>query len=43
MEKDQANFCEYFDFALRVFGGKGQPDTRETQARDRLKKLLGGD
>ena len=40
-EKHAGNFCEYFDFARRVFvpGNDGNP--RESSARDALKKLLG--
>ncbi|MCS1408177.1 MAG: hypothetical protein M2R45_01347 [Verrucomicrobia subdivision 3 bacterium] len=37
MEKDRANFCEYFEMVLRTFGGtKKVPD-----AADKLRKLLG--
>lgn len=39
-EKQTANFCEYFDMAKRVWGGKGV-NQREENARERLKKLLG--
>ena len=39
-EKHMANFCEYFDMAKRVWGGKGA-DQREQVARDKLKKLFG--
>jgi hypothetical protein len=39
-EKHMANFCEYFDMAKRVWGGKGA-DQREQAARDKLKKLFG--
>ena len=36
-----ANFCEYFDFIRRDWKGKAA-DKREEDARDKLKKLLGG-
>ncbi len=43
-EKDRANYCEYFDFAKRIFKkpirGSGEV-SREDTARDALKKLLG--
>ena len=39
-DKDRTNFCEWFDFARRVFTSKGGPD-REAAARDALRKLLG--
>lgn len=39
-EKHMANYCEYFDMAKRVWGGKGA-DQREEDARAKLKKLLG--
>ncbi len=39
-EKNAANFCEYFEFALRDWQGRG-PDARESAARERLKKLFG--
>jgi len=40
LDKDRANFCEWFDFARRTFTPKGGAD-REAAARDALKKLLG--
>ena len=40
LEKHQANFCEYFDFARREWAG-ARSDTREGKARDDLKKLFG--
>ncbi len=40
-EKHMANFCEYFEFARRVWAGAGAGNARETAARDALKKLLG--
>ncbi len=39
-QKDQANFCEYFDFKQRVWAGAGE-DTRANAARNALKNLLG--
>lgn len=39
-EKAAANFCEYFEFALRTWQPSG-PDAREAAARDRLKQLFG--
>ena len=39
-EKQMANFCEYFDMAKRVWGGKGA-NQREENAREGSKKLLG--
>jgi hypothetical protein len=40
LEKDRANFCEWFDFARRKFTPKATPD-RTAEARDALKRLLG--
>jgi len=39
-DKNVANFCEYFDMAKRMWGGKGA-NQREDQARAGLKKLFG--
>lgn len=39
-DKDRANFCEWFDFAERVFTAKTGPDPA-AKARDALRKLLG--
>jgi hypothetical protein len=39
-DKATANFCEYFEFALRDFRAAA-PDSREDSARDSLKRLLG--
>lgn len=39
-EKHMANFCEYFEFVKRVWGG-ARADSREELARANLKKLLG--
>ena len=41
MEKAAANFCEYFEFIRRPFGGAGAADPREDAAREKLKKLFG--
>jgi hypothetical protein len=40
-EKHLANYCEYFDFARRVFVAKSEENTREIAAREQLKRLLG--
>jgi len=40
-EKHLANYCEFFEFARRVFVPKEQETKREASARDHLKKLLG--
>jgi hypothetical protein len=40
-EKDQANYCEYFEFVRRQFVPPKENTTREAKARDTLKKLLG--
>jgi hypothetical protein len=40
-EKHLANYCEYFEFIRRVYVPKEQDASRETKARDQLKKLLG--
>jgi hypothetical protein len=40
-EKHMANFCEYFDFVRREWGGKGAANSRENAARENMKKLLG--
>lgn len=42
-EKDSANFCEYFDFQVRTWRGEVAGDPREEQARNELRRLLGGD
>ncbi|HAB19647.1 MAG TPA: hypothetical protein DCE44_24840 [Verrucomicrobiales bacterium] len=38
--KDQANFCEYFDFKPRIWAKAGA-DSRADAARAALKSLLG--
>lgn len=40
-EKHLANYCEYFEFARRVFVAPAEESSREAKARDQLKKLLG--
>jgi hypothetical protein len=40
-DKDTANYCEYFEFIRRKFQTPTQENSRESQARDQLKKLLG--
>jgi hypothetical protein len=40
-EKHVGNFCEYFDFARRVFSPPGDTNPREKDARAKLKDLLG--
>jgi len=40
-EKHLANYCEYFEFARRVYVPKEQELSREQKSRDQLKKLLG--
>jgi len=41
LEKEAGNFCEYFDFARRVWMPKSVSGKRAEAARDQLKKLLG--
>ena len=41
LEKHVGNFCEWFDFARRKFEAKKPEDSRETAARERMKKLFG--
>jgi hypothetical protein len=40
-EKHVANYCEYFEFAKRVWVPKAGETSREEAARGALKKLLG--
>ena len=40
-EKHAGNFCEYFEFARRVFVPPPEEKSRESAARDQLKKLFG--
>jgi hypothetical protein len=41
-EKRATNYCEYFEFARRVFTPPEEDGSREAKAREQLKKLLGG-
>ncbi len=41
LEKDVGNFCEYFDFARRVWKPKAENTTRAEAAREQMKKLFG--
>ena len=40
-DKHAGNFCEYFEFAQRDWKPKTAEDSRESRAREQLKKLLG--
>jgi hypothetical protein len=40
-EKHVGNFCEYFEFTRRAFVPPAEEKSRESTARDQLKKLLG--
>ena len=40
-EKHVANYCEYFEMARREFVRRAEDSSRESRARDQLKKLLG--
>ncbi len=40
-EKELANFCEYFEFAKRVYKPNLEQQKREEAAREKLKKLFG--
>ena len=41
LEKNVGNFCEYFEFARRVWSAKNEVNPREAAAREQLKKLFG--
>ena len=41
LEKYVGNFCEYFEFALRVWKPRAETNPREAAAREHLKKLFG--
>jgi hypothetical protein len=41
LDKHLGNFCEYFDFARRVWNSKAENNSRESAARERLNRLLG--
>jgi hypothetical protein len=40
-DKASANFCEYFEFARRVFTPAATGGARAASAREQLKRLLG--
>jgi len=40
-DKTNGNFCEYFEFAKRVYTPTESGSSKETQAKANLKKLLG--
>ena len=40
-EKHVANYCEYFEMARREYAAPEENNSRETKARQDLKKLLG--
>jgi hypothetical protein len=41
LEKHVGNFCEFFEFASRVWTPKAGDNPREAAARERMKKLFG--
>jgi hypothetical protein len=41
MDKHAGNFCEYFEFVKRKFAPPGTDGTRESAARNELKRLFG--
>ena len=41
LEKHMGNFCEYFEFVRRIWTPKTAGNSRETAAREQLKKLFG--
>ncbi|HNQ74106.1 MAG TPA: hypothetical protein PKN95_10950 [Verrucomicrobiota bacterium] len=42
MDKDVANYCEWFELARRVYMAPAEAQFRADRARDQLKRLLGG-
>ena len=40
-EKNRSNFCEYFDFALRDWGGSGGTNKRAEEARNTFDQFFG--
>ena len=40
-EKNMANYCEYFELARREYVRPEEDTSRESKARDQLKKLFG--
>lgn len=41
LEKHVGNFCEYFEFARRVWRPADKTDKRADSAREQMKKLFG--
>ena len=41
-DKKMANYCEWFEFAKREWQGKPDTAAKEEEAREKLRKLLGG-
>lgn len=41
LEKQMANFCEYFEMIRRVYTAPKDANPREAAAREQLKKLFG--
>ena len=41
-DKTAANYCEYFEIAKHEYAPVTEGQAREAQAKDALKKLLGG-
>ncbi len=41
-DKKLANYCEWFEFAKREWTGKPDASAKEDEAREKLRKLLGG-
>jgi hypothetical protein len=41
LEKHVGNFCEFFEFARRVWTPKSEINKREAAAREKLKNLFG--
>ncbi len=40
-EKKRSNFCEYFDFALRKWSGRGSVNKRDEEAKNTFDQLFG--
>jgi hypothetical protein len=41
LEKAVGNFCEFFEFVLRVWKPRSETNPRENAAREQMKKLFG--
>ena len=41
LEKAAGNFCEYFEFTRKDWKPKSETNSRESAAREQLKKLFG--